>query len=133
MIPINTPDGLFHAGNPALAIPGTVITAEWLNAVQDDLINIAGTVRKVSAAYPLVNGDNILLCDTTAAGFTVTLPALSGLGALKQFTVKNLPGGIDNIALVTADAKNIDGQLQLDLAPGDRARLCHDGTNWFTI
>lgn len=29
----DTPDGLFHAGNPATGVKGTSITAEWLNAL----------------------------------------------------------------------------------------------------
>lgn len=29
----DTPDGLFHAGNPATGVKGTPITAEWLNAL----------------------------------------------------------------------------------------------------
>ena len=34
MKPINSPDGLFHDGNPYTGELGTVVTSEWLNNVQ---------------------------------------------------------------------------------------------------
>lgn len=37
---INTPDGLFKDGNPVVGAPGTVVTAEWLNAVQAALASV---------------------------------------------------------------------------------------------
>ncbi|KJH66134.1 hypothetical protein UF16_17495, partial [Chromobacterium violaceum] len=32
--PINSPDGLFHDGNPYTGELGTVVTSEWLNGMQ---------------------------------------------------------------------------------------------------
>lgn len=36
---IGTPDELFHAGDPATNTKGTVVTDDWLNAVQEELAN----------------------------------------------------------------------------------------------
>lgn len=37
---INSPDGLFHDGNPATGTVGTIVTAVWLNAVGGELENM---------------------------------------------------------------------------------------------
>lgn len=37
---VNPPNNLFVNGNPAEGTPGTIVTAEWLNAVQEELANI---------------------------------------------------------------------------------------------
>lgn len=38
---INTVDGLFHEGNPATGEKGTKVTADWLNALQETVINLS--------------------------------------------------------------------------------------------
>jgi hypothetical protein len=35
---IDTTDGLFHEGNPSSGIKGTKVTADWLNAIQEEII-----------------------------------------------------------------------------------------------
>lgn len=47
MPPVNTPDKLFHDGDPTQGVEGTIVTAEWLNNdqsavrdVQQELINV---------------------------------------------------------------------------------------------
>ncbi len=47
MPPVNTPDKLFHDGDPTQGIEGTIVTAEWLNNdqsavrdIQQELINV---------------------------------------------------------------------------------------------
>ena len=37
---INTPDGLFHDGNPATGELGTIVTAAWLNMLQAEVLSI---------------------------------------------------------------------------------------------
>lgn len=133
MIPINTPDGLFHDGNPATNTPGTIITAEWLNAVQADLLALAGTVKTVTATYPVNNNDGIIFADTSGAGFTVTLPVVAGLVPGKRFFFKNL--GDNTMTLVAADGKTIDGVLEVELQlRGEKITVClTDGGKWESI
>ncbi|GHD63898.1 hypothetical protein [Jeongeupia chitinilytica] len=38
MLPIQTPDSLFHDGNPSTATLGTPVTADWLNAVYAEIM-----------------------------------------------------------------------------------------------
>ncbi|MBA4709585.1 pyocin knob domain-containing protein [Aquitalea aquatica] len=48
---INTPDGLFHDGNPASGALGTIVSAAWLNAMQGELAAvIEGAGIKLDAA-----------------------------------------------------------------------------------
>lgn len=41
---IDTPDGLFHDGNPAIGELGTILRAAWLNAVQNELLAVLAEV-----------------------------------------------------------------------------------------
>lgn len=44
---IETPDGLFHDGNPATGELGTILSASWLNAIQQEIIEILGAAGLV--------------------------------------------------------------------------------------
>lgn len=37
---IQTDNGLFNGGDPSRGIPGTVVTAKWLNDVQEEIVNV---------------------------------------------------------------------------------------------
>ncbi|WP_260468254.1 hypothetical protein [Pandoraea apista] len=41
---INTPDGNFHAGDPSAGIKGTVVTAVFMQALQDELVAVAESI-----------------------------------------------------------------------------------------
>ena len=129
--PVNTIDGLFHDGDPGTNTPGTVIDAAWLNAVQAAIIAMGTVPKTVIATYPITNNDGVIFCDTTAAAFTVTLPVGAGLVAGKRFTLKCT--GDNLLSVVAADAKTIDGGLQVDLVLGDKMTVCYDGANWQII
>lgn len=52
MPPVNTPDNLFHDGDPTQGVEGTIVTAEWMNnsqaAVRDaqqEIINVLGGAK----------------------------------------------------------------------------------------
>lgn len=129
--PIGTSDNLFHNGDPSTNTPGTVIPADWLNAVQAAVIAIGGTIKTITATYPITNTDGVLFGDTSAGAFTVTLPVTSGLTAGKRFWIKCTGDNI--LSVVAADARTIDGALQIDLVRGDKVAVCFDGTNWQTL
>lgn len=59
----DTPDGLFHAGNPATGVKGTPITADWLNA----LLQIPVMFSGAGEPPPENLGDNgdFYICNTT--------------------------------------------------------------------
>ncbi len=40
ILPVETPDSLFHDGDPSTSAEGTVVYAKWLNAMQGAVIDI---------------------------------------------------------------------------------------------
>ncbi|GFO67871.1 hypothetical protein GMLC_14500 [Geomonas limicola] len=129
---IDSVDGLFHEGNSAAGQKGTKVTAVWLNALQEEVISRGGSIltSDVEAALDETHG---ILFANPAEGITVRyhIPAYATVGALKRFKVKNIGQGTAEID--ASDAKTIDGDLVLTLAPGDRCEIVKDGTNWQTI
>ncbi|BBF84871.1 phage tail fiber protein [Aquitalea magnusonii] len=101
---INTPDNLFHDGDPSSGALGTIVTAAWLNAMQGELVSVieaAGikldaaktdqlrlAIAKLvsDAAAPLKHGHawaDVSKTPTTLAGYGITdaLPLKPLLGA----------------------------------------------------
>ena len=133
--PINTVDGLFHNGNPATNTPGTVVDADWLNAVQAAIIAIGTAATTVVATYPVTNNDGAILCNTLSGPYTVTLPVAAGLTAGKRFVIKNI-SPIDTANVLTiaaADGKTIDLSISLELMGREQITVLYDGNNWETI
>ncbi|UZY03234.1 hypothetical protein LOR96_017455 (plasmid) [Yersinia ruckeri] len=50
MPPVNTPDNVFHDGNPATGEKGTVVPGLWLTNVQDTIINTQQELASVLSA-----------------------------------------------------------------------------------
>ena len=95
MKPINSPDGLFHDGNPYTGELGTVVTSEWLNNVQsaaqssqDELLTVirdsgqsADPARKdqlLQALKKLAWGGNSKPNTLAGYGITDALPLSGG-------------------------------------------------------
>ncbi|KJV25789.1 hypothetical protein VI06_18305 [Aquitalea magnusonii] len=95
---INTPDNLFHDGDPSTGALGTIVTAAWLNSMQGELVSVieaAGikldaartdqlrlAIAKLvsDAAAPLKHGHawaDISKTPTTLAGYGITDAASS--------------------------------------------------------
>lgn len=53
MPPVNTPDKLFHDGDPTQGIEGTIVTAEWLNDSQGATRDAQQELKNVLAAASL--------------------------------------------------------------------------------
>ncbi|MCG9033359.1 hypothetical protein [Laribacter hongkongensis] len=89
---INTPDGLFHDGNPATGDLGTIVTAAWLNAIQGELKNL---VTGLGGALDATKDDQIK---------TLLLTLLAGKAALagsntQTFSVGNATQSQHAVAL----------------------------------
>lgn len=50
LTPIDTPDGHFHDGNPATGALGTLVTADWLNGMQDATADMKDELLQVLSA-----------------------------------------------------------------------------------
>lgn len=59
------PNAFFTKGNPALAVPATIVDDDWANAVQEEL---AGTVEGAGIALSKVNRAQLLQAIQTLAG-----------------------------------------------------------------
>ena len=100
---INTPDQLFHDGDPSTGALGSIVTAAWLNAMQGELVSVieaagikldAGKTDQLKlaiaklvsdAAAPLRHGHawaDISKTPTTLAGYGIgdALPIRANLG-----------------------------------------------------
>ena len=129
---IDSPDGLFHEGNPAVGEKGTKVTAVWLNAIQELVLGSGGNIVTSAIEATLTESDGVLYANP-ADGATVRyhLPVYATVGALKRYKYKNIGQGIAEID--ATDGLYIDDLLVLQLAPGDRGEIAKDGTNWQTF
>lgn len=79
---INTPDGLFHDGNPATGELGTIVTAAWLNMLQAEVISVladrgltvdpAKSNQLLEAIKKIAWGGSGAARPTTLAGYGIT-------------------------------------------------------------
>lgn len=129
---IDSPDGLFHEGDPASGQKGTKVTAVWLNELQEVAIGAGGNIQTQAVEYTLLGSDGVFFANP-AEGATVRyhLPAYASAGPLKRYLVKNIGQGIATFD--ADDGKTIDGVASIDLNPGDRTLILKDGTNWQTF
>lgn len=125
-------DGLFHDGNPFLGVKGTIVTAAWLNALQEIVVGHGGDIVTSAVSTTLTEAHGILFANP-AEGETVTyhLPVYGLVGNLKRYKIKNIGQGVAEID--AADGKTLDGEALLSLAPGDRCEIAKDGANWQTF
>ena len=62
--------GLFTEGNPASGVPATVVTADWLNNVQEEIVNVIG-----AAGLALDGTDQTQLLEAIAYLIAEALPS----------------------------------------------------------
>lgn len=92
---------------------------------------VFGAHKSVSAAYTIVDSDWLILCDTTSAGFTVTLPPeASNMG--RVFVVKKVSA--DGNTLTIDGVGTIDGAGTLAFTTAQRAvQLYCTGAVWMVV
>ncbi len=92
----------------------------WMNSLE--------RVRNVSADYTVVNDDDYLIVDTTAADVTITLPSpLNG----RKLVIANFAGSNDVILTSTVD---INGSASdLNLAAGVTKTVNDIGGEWLVF
>lgn len=97
----------------------------------DFALDVNTPVALIASGATLTNAHCVVLCDTTSAGFTVTLPTAVPPSA----TVKNGPYRIKNtgtnvLTLATTSSQTIDGSLTVTLIPNQALDIVSNGTNW---
>jgi hypothetical protein len=87
------------------------------------------TVVSKTGDYTAVNG-NLVLCNTTTAGFTVTLPTptLDATVSVKKTSSDT------HIIIVSPSSGLVEGAITMNITTqGDCADFAADGTNWFLV
>jgi hypothetical protein len=91
-----------------------------------------------TSAYTVLEDDEVILADTTAAGFTVTLPAISAetnTGRQMHITIKKIDLTANgDVTVATPGAETIDGAASVTLTDRwDTITLVSDGSNWYKL
>lgn len=79
-----------------------------------------------TTAYAVANADDVVRCDTTSAGFTVTLPRAANFPD-REITAKRTAGANDVTIAATA------GTVETTTATTTPVRHRSDGTNWIAL
>lgn len=95
-----------------------------------------GIVRNLSTKtsnYTVATSDDIIECDASAGGFTITLPtAISDLG--RSFTIVVTDDSGENIVTVNTNAnETINGEISQFLVAKDSMVIVSNGSNWRII
>lgn len=120
-------DGAAGPAGPAGATGATGATGSTGATGATGPAGISSTPTFKTANYTAAMND-FIICDTTSAGFTITLPASPTTGG--QVRVKKSDSSA-NIVTIVATGKTINGDSSATLISEDAACvLFYDGTNW---
>lgn len=90
-------------------------------------------IRTETAAYTATIGDETILCNSSAAAFTVTLPTAVGYTG-KEFLIKKIGTDYNNITIDGAGSETIDGDTTYVLhLPREYVKIVSDGSNWQVV
>lgn len=109
---INTPDERFHDGDPFNGVEGTLVTADWLNTVQEEIaavIEQAGLTLDPVATNQLYQAINILLVSFAYSRAqsdarylqTVATATTEQVGTVELATAEETRAGTDTTRAVT--------------------------------
>lgn len=91
------------------------------------------TVTTKTAAYTLVDDDDVILADATVAGFTLSLPAAAGRSG-RTFDIKKIDSSVNGVTVDPNGAETIDGSTTIVLnVQHHSVTLISDGSNWRII
>lgn len=91
------------------------------------------TVATKTAAYTATTADEVLICDTTSAAFTLTLPTAVG-NTGKSFWIHKIGTAANDLTIDPNGSQTIDGQTTMLLSGQYRSvQIVSDGSNWVTI
>lgn len=115
--------------------PFLALTAPQRQIVQtvNALLSKRLSVLTVTAALALDDDHDILLCNATSAGFTVTLPKADGYSG-RVFCLKKTDASANIVTIDGNGSETIDGAANKTLAvQWESKTVVSDGTAWFII
>ncbi len=91
------------------------------------------TIKNKSANYTLLSGDDAVLCDASAGGFTITLPAATNTG--KVYYIKKIDDTVNPITVTPNGSNTIDGSPSetLDIPNIDMPILDGGSNKWYVL
>jgi len=154
-----TPAGLDDASADVAAMqvqrdPYTAATEQLATSLEDEIESIRYVIQQIlhssdatpashwykypdlktkTAAYTVVVTDKIILCDTTAGAFTLTLPSAVGLRD-KEFIFKKIDSATNAVTIEGAGSETIDGNLNVLISASSQygyVAVRSDGSNWY--
>lgn len=119
------------AAGVATSLPGDVTAGTLtIGTKRVDPYNVNATAK--TADYTAALGD-LVRCDPSAAGFTVTLPSAAS-NAGRGVTIKNVTTSTNAITIDTTGSETIDDAASYSLATSrGTATFVSDGTNWMAF
>ncbi len=93
-----TSEGKFTEGNPSTGAPATVVTADWLNSLQEEIISVlteAGVTLNKASTTQLRDA---ILSLISGGGVAVTAAGVSIADAGDYFNDGNVEGGLQQLA-----------------------------------
>ena len=90
-------------------------------------------INAKTGAYTATSTDDMIPCDATSAGFTITLPTASGRTG-QQYTIKKTDNSANAVTVGTTSSQTIDGSATYSLATQWKyVTVVSNGSNWLII
>ena len=120
--------GVGSNGQVLTAASGQATGMEWATPSSSS-VNLVVTTK--TTTYTILTSDDVILGDTSSAGFTLTLPTAVG-NTGKVFQIKYTDSGFANALTVDGNgAETIDGSTTTTLdTQNESLKIISDGTNW---
>lgn len=97
-----TPEGRFTDGNPSTGSPATVVLAEWLNALQDEIIAVLTEAGIEPAKASTTQLRDAIIAIATGGGTTVVASAVPIEDAGSFFAGGNVEAALQELAVALA-------------------------------
>ena len=122
---------IFENDNPSEGAPGTVVYAEFLNALGLSPNIRAGIARVTASRVIDPDTDHILLVDASGGAITLTIPEEAELPVNRRLVLKKIDA-TDNA--VTLTGRMIDDEESISLTvPKEKVTMVSDGTDLWTV
>ena len=105
----------------------------------NSVLQVVGSVSKSisdvkTANYTATATDHTILCSAASGGFTITLPAASGItGRIYVIKKTNASSGVNSVTVDGNGSETIDGSASINLACKSSVMLQCDGSNWHIL
>ncbi len=111
--------------NATMCVSNSTSELQWFGA--------RAPITSKTTAYTATESDGTILCDTTSAGFTVTLPAASGKAGMMLY-IKKISSDGNTLTVDGNASETIDGATTLTTTTQyDGWQIHCDGSNWHIV